>query len=58
VNYNFIQKIFNTELLSIVGFEKNQKCKVCVDVKFTKTCFRTVKRSNEHLDLIHNHIGD
>jgi len=58
VNYNFIQKNFNIELLSIMVFEKNHNCEVCVDMKFTKTCFRAIKRSNEYLDLIHNNIGD
>jgi len=58
VNYNFTQKNFNIELLSIMVFEKNHNCEVCVDMKFTKTCFRAIKRSNEYLDLIHNNIRD
>jgi len=58
VNYNFTQKNFNIELLSIMVFEKNHNCEVCVDMKFTKTCFRAIKKSNEYLDLIHNNIRD
>ena len=34
-------------------FEKNHKCEICIESKFTNPSFQTSKRSNESLELIH-----
>jgi len=39
-------------------FEKNYKCEICVESKFTKPYFQTIERSSESLDLTHSYIGD
>jgi hypothetical protein len=39
-------------------FEKNLKCEICIESKFTKSSFQTSKRSSEPLELIHSDIGD
>jgi hypothetical protein len=39
-------------------FEKNHKCEICIESKFTKPSFQTSKRSSEPLELIHSDIGD
>jgi hypothetical protein len=39
-------------------FEKNLKCEICIESKFTKPSFQTSKRSSEPLELIHSDIGD
>jgi hypothetical protein len=39
-------------------FEKNYKCEICVESKFTKPYFQTIERSSESLDLTRSYIGD
>ena len=44
VNYNSIQMLINHELLPSMIFEKNRKCEICVESKFTKPYFQTIKK--------------
>jgi hypothetical protein len=44
VNYNSMQMLINHELLSSMIFEKNRKCEICVESKFTKPYFQTIKK--------------
>ena len=53
VNYNSIQKLINHELLPSMVFKKNHKCRICVESKFSKPLFQTIKKISEPLDLIH-----
>jgi hypothetical protein len=39
-------------------FEKNYKCEIYVESKFTKPYFQTIERNSEPLDLTHSYIGD
>jgi len=39
-------------------FEKNHKCTICIESKFTKPSFPTIKKSSGPLDLIHLYIGN
>jgi hypothetical protein len=58
VNYNFMQRLINHGLLPSMIFYKNHKCDFFVELKFTKSSFQIIKRSNEPLDLIHSNIDD
>jgi hypothetical protein len=44
VNYNSMQMLINHELLPSMIFEKNRKCEICVESKFTKPYFQTIKK--------------
>lgn len=58
VNYKSIQRLINNDLLPTMDFDKNHKCEVCVESKFTKTSFQSIERSSKPLELIHSDIGD
>ena len=58
MNYNSIKRFINLDLLSIIIFEKNHKCEICVQSKFTKTYFHLIERSSAPLGLIHSDIGN
>jgi hypothetical protein len=49
--------LINHELLPRMIFEKNHKCKIYVELKFT-TSFQIIERSSEPLCLIHSNISD
>jgi hypothetical protein len=46
VNYNFIKRLINYELPSMV-FKKNHKCEIYIKLKFTKPSFQTIKKSSD-----------
>ena len=58
VNCNSMQMWINHELLKIMIFEKNHKCTICIESKFTKPSFQTIEKSSGPLDLIHSYIGN
>ena len=58
VNYNSMQRLINHELLPRMIFEKNHKCKIYVELKFTTPSFQIIERSSEPLCLIHSNISD
>ena len=37
---------------------EHSKCEICVEAKHFKKLFKTVERSSELLELIHNDLGD
>ena len=39
-------------------FEKNHRCEIYLEQKFTKQYFKTIKKNSEPLDLIHLDIDD
>jgi hypothetical protein len=44
VNYNYIQRLINHELLPSMIFWKNHKCEIYVESKFTKLYFQIIKK--------------
>jgi hypothetical protein len=42
----------------VLFLKKNHKCEVCIESKFTKPFFKTIKKSSEPLDLIHSDINN
>jgi len=58
VNYNFMQRLINHELLPSINFYKKHKCEFFVELKFIKSSFQIIKKSSEPLYLIHSNIGD
>jgi len=58
LNYNIMQRLTNHELLPRIIFEKNHKCEICGELKFTKPYFQIIRRSREPLHLINSDIDD
>jgi hypothetical protein len=44
MNYNYIQRLINHELLPNMIFWKNHKCEIYVESKFTKLYFQIIKK--------------
>lgn len=59
LNYGFIQKMFNLNLIFKFKIDSKSKCEVCAQSKQTKKPFKFIRQKNSQLfKLIHSNIYD
>ena len=58
VNFRSIQRMAKLSMLPKCSLDKNIKCEVCVESKFTQHPHKSVEKSNEILGLIHSDLCD
>ena len=58
VNYDTLRKLINLNHIPTFQIDAKHKCETCVEAKLTRSCFQSVERHTEPLDLIHSDICD
>ena len=51
-------KMANLGLLPKFDINKTHKCEICIESKFARKPFKSIERSSELLELVHNDICD
>ncbi|GKB58046.1 retrovirus-related pol polyprotein from transposon TNT 1-94 [Tanacetum coccineum] len=58
VNFNSMRRLIKFNSIPNCHIDSKYKCETCVKAKFTRTSFKSVKRTTEPLDMIHTDICD
>jgi len=58
INFNFIKKIINLNLIPKSSFGSSSRCEICVQGKYVRIPFHSITRNFEPVQLIHSDVCD